>query len=587
MPKKRKQRNYFPSSPKVLALLLKCFPMNGGNFSEGGDFATAFRDAVKTGTMKGEVKICGTPLRWIAYALACSFGLNNDSDRSTAITQLRSVDDMFMKHGSSSEFLSEFILMDVICNRKITPTAAAALGKSGSGTLGDNDVVMAPASEEEDLDDVNDFFKYRTLLAFLPGVGVFYAVRDWRRKSEGVDGSRIAMDISWFRLKTGMEHSPQLDLQFGEDGMPPDLISGHDVGVWPVPDRAQEYNRRLVNSNSTRVGGRHYAPGCLHLNIPDTCWIVDPEERPFVDIIVDIAPPVSSTIGRKSVIMIRSILDASLKSQYCHLKQLYDVVGCLDAIVEHNSLLRRHVSVGTARQNKGDVGTMHAIVTRVLLDGSGTVGYATNYTKVPQTVLKRFIVAFATVGMCCFPDVLSVVQHMEANSSLPPIAPMGENDCNGIRVGYTIDMSVDLGNVSHFDVNDASQGFSVWTEEMPGCASNWYLIFPNLHGRRPCGTKYNGIAVKLYHGTAISWDGRAVRHCTSVSRPDGPGTAPVRSGGGCWNGNNHLYGTFTAAKEKIVAAGRCRASGNSAAADVVTNVAHSNTRRPKRLPRGE
>ena len=32
-----------------------------------------------------------------------------------------------------------------------------------------------------------------------------------------------------------------------------------------------------------------------------------------------------------------------------------------------------------------------------------------------------------------------------------------------------------------------------------------------------------------------------------------------------------------------MAAGRCRASGNSAAADVVTNVVHSNARRPKRL----
>ena len=140
--------------------------------------------------------------------------------------------------------------------------------------------------------------------------------------------------------------------------MQPDFIAGHDVGAWPVADRAQEYNRRLVNSNSTRVGGRHYAPGCLHLNIPDTCWIVDPEERPFVDIVVDIAPPVSSTIERKSVIMVRSILDASLKLRYCHLNQ-HDVVGSLDAIVEHNSLLRRQVPVGTARQNKGDVGTMH------------------------------------------------------------------------------------------------------------------------------------------------------------------------------------------------------------------------------------
>ena len=133
--------------------------------------------------------------------------------------------------------------------------------------------------------------------------------------------------------------------------------------------------------------------------------------------------------------------------------------------MEHNSLLRRQVPVGTVRQNKGDVGTIHAIGMRVLLDGLGEVGYKANY-KVPPTVLKSFIAAFATIGMCCFPDVLSVVQHMEANSSLPPVAPMG-GSCNGLQVGYTIDMSVDLEKASHFDINHASQGFSVWTEESP------------------------------------------------------------------------------------------------------------------------
>jgi hypothetical protein len=35
---------------------------------------------------------------------------------------------------------------------------------------------------------------------------------------------------------------------------------------------------------------------------------------------------------------------------------------------------------------------------------------------------------------------------------------------------------VDLGNASHFDVGDSSQGFSVWTEEVPaGKAANWFL----------------------------------------------------------------------------------------------------------------
>jgi hypothetical protein len=201
---------------------------------------------------------------------------------------------------------------------------------------------------------------------------------------------------------------------------------------------------------------------------------------------------------------------------------------------------------------------MHAIGMRVLLDGRTTVGYAAN-TKVPEPVLKSLVEAFATVGLYCFPDVLSVVQHMEADTSLPPIPPMDGNGV-GLRVGYTIDMSVDLGNSSHLDLQDASQGFVVFTEEKPGCASNWYFVLPNLHGRRPDGSEYNGVAIMLYHGTAISWDGRVVRHCTSVSRPDGPGRPTVGAG---LTSMNHLYGTFTAAKEKIVAAGRAHAAGHA------------------------
>ncbi len=83
-------------------------------------------------------------------------------------------------------------------------------------------------------------------------------------------------------------------------------------------------------------------------------------------------------------------------------------------------------------------------------------------------------------------------------------------------------MSVNLGNSSHFDVHDASQGFSVWTEDFPGCGANWFFVVPNVHGLKSDGvTKFRGLAVKLGHGVAISWDGRVIRHCTSVSHPDG------------------------------------------------------------------
>ena len=627
MPKKRAARNYLPTPTKVLALLKKCFPLCGGSITvDYSDFETAFIAAVKTGTNPGEVEICGTPVRWIAYALGCSYGRGvrydgkvpasgggNDDYGDCAVVQLRSLDDMFISNGFSSKYLTEFILMDVIVNRKITPTAAAASGgSSGAATAAASEnrdeILFPPAYEDEDLEDKNDY-KYRTLLAFLPGAGVFYCGKEWRRKTEGVEGSRAHLEMSWFRIRSKEEPPSMSDfrLRFGEDGyvkrfntvstgarpgsqtvsawrvsyniappsfsrvvfastqcadhdgprMPPDLVGGHNIGSWPVADRAQEYNRRLADSNSARVGGRHYAQGCLHLNIPETCWIVDPMEYPFVDIIIDIAPTVFCPAGRKSVVMVRSILDDSDESRYCHLDG-QDLPHSLKVIVEHNSLLRRQGPVGTVRQNAGDVGTMHAIGTRVLFDGRTTVGYAAN-VKVPQPVLKSFVEAFATVGLYCFPDVLSVVQHMEGDTSLPPIPPMDGNGI-GLRVGYTIDTSTDLGNSSHLDLNDASQGLSVFTEEKPGCASNWYFVLPNLYGRRSDGSEYDGVAIKLYHGTAISWDGRVVRHCTSVSRPDGAETPTVGAG---WTSENHLYGTFTAAKEKIVAAGRVHAAGSA------------------------
>ncbi|KAI2491465.1 hypothetical protein MHU86_23102 [Fragilaria crotonensis] len=116
------------------------------------------------------------------------------------------------------------------------------------------------------------------------------------------------------------------------------------------------------------------------------------------------------------------------------------------------------------------------------------------------------------------------------------------------RVGYTVDMSINLGNSSHYDVNDASQGYSVWTEEVLGLGKNWYFVIPSVCGLRPgTKTKFSGMAVKLGHGVAISWDGRVIRHCTSVSCPDGMERGFVARKRSPFR--NYLYGTFTAARK--------------------------------------
>jgi hypothetical protein len=88
-------------------------------------------------------------------------------------------------------------------------------------------------------------------------------------------------------------------------------------------------------------------------------------------------------------------------------------------------------------------------------------------------------------------------------------------------------------------VHDASQGYILLTEDVPGRGKNWYFILPIVHGRRPYlrgpdgkytggpdgrrvpGVQYRGLVIELTHGVAISWDGCVIRHCTSLSMPDG------------------------------------------------------------------
>ena len=110
------------------------------------------------------------------------------------------------------------------------------------------------------------------------------------------------------------------------------------------------------------------------------------------------------------------------------------------------------------------------------------------------------------------------------------------------RVGLTMDVSCNLHNSAHYDVNDATPGYAVWTESQPGQTKFWYFILPQVYGRRADGSTYNGIAIKLTHGVAISWDGRRIKHCTAVER--------VIKGD-----TNYRYGTFCGAKTSLVKLG--------------------------------
>jgi hypothetical protein len=224
------------------------------------------------------------------------------------------------------------------------------------------------------------------------------------------------------------------------------------------------------------------------------------------------------------------------------------LIGALNNITVHNEVLRRQLSKGRAKAKGGDIGgTIHAIGTLVAMDRVGTLPYAAN-GYVLEGLQRRMVVSLSRIGCHCFPQVYAVIRDLKSDSCILPVPPM--DGPAGCCVGYTaVDMSVNLGNSLHYNVHNASQGYSVWTEEIRGLGANWYFVMPNLHGMRPDGRPFAGIAIRLGYGFAISWDGRVIRHSTSLSMPDG--IAGKRAGGGKKCFKNHLYETFTTAKRRL------------------------------------
>ncbi len=92
---------------------------------------------------------------------------------------------------------------------------------------------------------------------------------------------------------------------------------------------------------------------------------------------------------------------------------------------------------------------------------------------------------------------------------------------------HTFMISRDLANSSHVDSGDQSISICTWTESKPGTAKNWFLVFQNTSLRNDPS---KAIVIKLSHGLTISWDGRVLHHCTSVTSV---------------GFKNHVYGNFT------------------------------------------
>ncbi|KAI2500230.1 hypothetical protein MHU86_14237 [Fragilaria crotonensis] len=178
---------------------------------------------------------------------------------------------------------------------------------------------------------------------------------------------------------------------------------------------------------------------------------------------------------------------------------------------------------GGARVGKGDYGKMYPI-------GHHAKGFEMKQYAAPShpsdiPKLQKAVTAAYKLASVTVPAVVQVIQDLKDDAAVPRLAGMhGEK-----------------GEVKRIE---GRRGFSVWTEDFPNSNKTWYFVLPNLRGQFPDSDReYQGVAIKLAHGVLISWDGRVVRHCTSVR--DKP--------------NRDVCGTFFAAKTRVVRQGMHKA----------------------------
>jgi hypothetical protein len=160
---------------------------------------------------------------------------------------------------------------------------------------------------------------------------------------------------------------------------------------------------------------------------------------------------------------------------------------------------------GNARKNTGDLGEMFAIGVR---SQRRKLVYApTKLEGVLQAMasLTKFTNDYFRENFRETYDDIRSAEHCKSGWFLDEMG-----GCNGM--GGSIMMSCNLGNSAHIDIRDNSRGVCVWIEDDPGLASNWYFVLPDVS----IGGNL-GVCIELFHGAVISWDGRLVRHCTSVT----------------------------------------------------------------------
>jgi hypothetical protein len=268
----------------------------------------------------------------------------------------------------------------------------------------------------------------------------------------------------------------------GSPLLPPDIFQ--DVS-FKINDAAEAVglNTYFKQQSLSKKRKRGFVYGALYKDLFPGYFEVDHHKMGDVDILVN-----DVLTGKPTEMRIRS------------------AAGDLELMTAIVELGESMPTKGTCRRNVGDLGDMFALGYRSKAQGLIYKQTGNERTKTAMTSVTGCVGPFLAAH---YPEVLMDIRKAEqAGTKVRALDEMGGED----GPGGSIMLSRNLGNSSHYDYSDGSASCSIWAEKRLNKARNWYFVLPNTSIR---GSK--GVVIKLRHGVAISWDGRLIRHCSSVT----------------------------------------------------------------------
>jgi len=306
----------------------------------------------------------------------------------------------------------------------------------------------------------------------------------------------------------------------------PDVYAKMHYRSYPSPAKNYKYAKKfyqnlLEESSSNKTGCRKYVKHSYYKN-PRQCfenaYILDSstikkDEQILLHVVVHSSD--TNHVDEQATIRVQRLCDSS-EWERCRAECLKFITrlenGKRKHPVRHEPLTQKECD--EAGLPYGFDGNMFAFGKHVYQYSAGRNTYRTYdgtsdcdpNLRIMSELMSRLL------SSCLHWETIGMRRILEKYDEKPP-------KCVGGNKGLTksINVSVNMANAAHYDVNDEGIGVAVWIEQSPHVGMDVYFIFPNISVKdNRTNQLRNGLLIKLKDGCTISWNGNSLRHCTSM-----------------------------------------------------------------------